>query len=240
MWTPAQLATFLDAAQGHRLSACYRLAAYTGARRGELLNVRWRDVDLDAAEITLTGSTAVIDRQRHDDSIKGGRSRIVSLDPGTVAVLREHRKRQATERLAAGAAWSVPASTCSSRRRALRFTRRPSRRSCRRSPRRLGSPTRRPTTCGIYMRPRCCSRESRSTSSRPGSGMPIRASRCAFTPTCCESRRPASRTCLLTQSPAPVSKLLARSRERAPALRPVSALTCAFTVGTTGFEPATP
>jgi integrase len=36
------------------------LAAYAGARRGELLNPRWADVDLDAKKITISGSTAVI------------------------------------------------------------------------------------------------------------------------------------------------------------------------------------
>ena len=45
-------------AETHRnwLFASVHLAAYTGARRGELLNLRWRDVDLDAAEVRITGS----------------------------------------------------------------------------------------------------------------------------------------------------------------------------------------
>lgn len=37
VWTAHQLGSFLTAAQDHRLFAFYRLAAYTGARRGELL-----------------------------------------------------------------------------------------------------------------------------------------------------------------------------------------------------------
>ena len=43
------------------------MAAYTGARRGELLNLRWADVDLDAKKITITGSTAVIGGERQRD-----------------------------------------------------------------------------------------------------------------------------------------------------------------------------
>ena len=99
MWTPAQLRAFLDTARQHRLSAFYRLAAYTGARRGELLNLRWRDVDLDHGEVRITGSAAVIAGQRIEGSTKSGRSRTVSIDPGTVQELREHHKRQAEERL---------------------------------------------------------------------------------------------------------------------------------------------
>ena len=37
VWTTGQLHAFLTAAQSHRLYAFYRLAAYTGARRDELL-----------------------------------------------------------------------------------------------------------------------------------------------------------------------------------------------------------
>jgi integrase len=104
IWTPSQLATFLEQAATHRLFAFFRLAAYTGARRGELLALRWPALDLDAAEVTLLGSTDVIDGERVDDTTKGGRSRVVSLDAGTVAVMREHR-RQLTERMKAGPRW---------------------------------------------------------------------------------------------------------------------------------------
>jgi integrase len=49
IWTTNQLDSFLATACSHRLFAFYRLAAYTGARRGELLYLRWSAVDLDAA-----------------------------------------------------------------------------------------------------------------------------------------------------------------------------------------------
>jgi integrase len=105
IWTPPQLAAFLEQASGHRLSAFFRLAAYTGARRGELLALRWSALDLDAAEVTFSGSTDVIDGERVTDTTKSGRSRIVSLDAGTVAAMREHRRRQLEERMRAGPLW---------------------------------------------------------------------------------------------------------------------------------------
>src|SRR5437763_1664798 len=106
VWTAHQLGTFLAAAQVHRLFAFYRLGAYTGARRGELLYLRWSAVDLEAAEVTFGGSTAVVRGQRVEGTTKGGRSRTISLDRDTVSILREHRRQQAEERLAAGSAWT--------------------------------------------------------------------------------------------------------------------------------------
>ena len=106
IWTFEHLATFLAEASSHRLFAFYRLAAYTGARRGELLYLRWAAVDPNAAEVTFGGSTAVVRGQRVEGTTKGGRSRTVSLDRDTVAILREHRRRQAEERLSAGSAWT--------------------------------------------------------------------------------------------------------------------------------------
>ena len=105
IWTASQLCVFLDVARGHRLFAFFHLAAYTGARRGELLNLRWRDVDPARAEIRISGSAAVIGGTRIEGTTKSGRSRTVSIDAGTVQVLKEHRARQAEERLAAGPEW---------------------------------------------------------------------------------------------------------------------------------------
>ena len=63
-------------------------------------------MDLDAAEVTFGGSTAVVRGRRVEGTTKGGRSRTISLDRDTVTVLREHRRQQAEERLAAGSAWN--------------------------------------------------------------------------------------------------------------------------------------
>jgi len=47
----------------------------------------------------------VVAGRRVEGSTKGGKSRVVSLDAGTVAVLREHRARQLAERLRMGSLW---------------------------------------------------------------------------------------------------------------------------------------
>ncbi|MEV7968269.1 site-specific integrase [Sphaerisporangium sp. NPDC088356] len=85
--------------------AFFHVAAYTGARRGELLNLQWSDVDLDGKQIAITGSAAFIDGERIEGTTKSGRKRIVSLDDRTVRVLREQRRRQAADKLAVGEEW---------------------------------------------------------------------------------------------------------------------------------------
>jgi integrase len=105
VWTVAQLRAFLTTARQHRLSAFFHIAAYTGARRGELLNLRWPDIDLDGKKITITGSTAVISGERVNGTTKSGRTRVVSIDDETVAVLRQHKADQAADKLRAGDAW---------------------------------------------------------------------------------------------------------------------------------------
>ncbi|MDN5915074.1 MAG: site-specific integrase [Pseudonocardia sp.] len=106
VWRPDQLGQFLDSAAEHRLYALWHLYAFRGLRRGEACGLEWPEVD-------LTGSTIAIVRQRistrgvvYEDVPKSDAGiRTISLDAGTVAALRAHRKRQMAERLATGASW---------------------------------------------------------------------------------------------------------------------------------------
>jgi integrase len=52
-WTAAEVQAFLRYVEGDRLQACYLLALTTGMRRGELLGLRWSDVDLDGARLSI-------------------------------------------------------------------------------------------------------------------------------------------------------------------------------------------
>ena len=102
-WTPAQLRQFLDRTCEHRLYPAFLVGAMTGMRRGEVLGLRWTDLDLDAARLTIT-QTLVAPRYElvfSEPKTAAGR-RTVALDDRTVAVLREHRRQQAAERLAFG------------------------------------------------------------------------------------------------------------------------------------------
>ena len=107
MWTPAQLKVFLEeAARSHRLWAFFHVAAYTGARRGELLWLRWSDVDLDAAEIRIARSVSVIDGRRVESSTKSESVHGLN-DTGVVRRHKQcrHRVEQDRECEVLGEAW---------------------------------------------------------------------------------------------------------------------------------------
>jgi len=106
VWNAEELRAFLATALSHRLYAFYHLAAFTGARRGELLYLRWADLALAQQEVTIAGSESVVEGQRVEGTSKRDRSRVVSIDAGTVAMVREHRTRQIAERLKAGSLWT--------------------------------------------------------------------------------------------------------------------------------------
>lgn len=104
--SPAQARTLLATADGNRLEALFVLALTTGMRQGELLGLRWRDVDFDRGSLQVRGSLQRLGGALVVTSPKTDRSqRQVTLAPIAVTALRRHRALQAQERLRLGAAW---------------------------------------------------------------------------------------------------------------------------------------
>lgn len=106
-FTKAQMKTFLEEAKSHRLFALYRLAIYSGARKGELLALKWSDLDFDRGAIVISKNRVVVQGQAIDqNSTKGGEGRRnIHVDPETLEILNSHRKAQIAERLRAGSEW---------------------------------------------------------------------------------------------------------------------------------------
>lgn len=105
-WTAEQLRAFLEHVGSDRHYAVWLLVATTGMRRGELLGVRWTDVDLDAARLDVRQARTLADHDQVIGEPKSQRSRrSLALDPATVAALRSWKAQQAAERLVMGAGW---------------------------------------------------------------------------------------------------------------------------------------
>jgi integrase len=107
-WDAGTLKEFLahSRAYGDRYFAAWHTLAFTGLRRGELLGLRWSDIDFDTGTAAIVQTVIAV---AHDvrfgtpKTAKGQRS--VALDAGTIAVLREHRKTQLERRLQIGEGW---------------------------------------------------------------------------------------------------------------------------------------
>lgn len=99
----AQAGALLDAAVGDRMEAMYAVALTTGMRLGELLGLRWSDVDFDAGTIRVRRTLARIVKGQalyHEPKTTAG-ARVITLSRVAKAALRGHRQRQLEERLAA-------------------------------------------------------------------------------------------------------------------------------------------
>ncbi len=102
-----QAGRLLEAAADGPLYPLVYMALATGARLGELLALRWQDVDLDGGVLQITRSARRLSGLGvvFQDTKTHRSRRPVALSPETVATLRDHRRVQAQERLALGPAY---------------------------------------------------------------------------------------------------------------------------------------
>jgi len=98
-WDAQQLTVFLDAIRKHRLHPVFHLSAHTGLRRGELLGLRWGDLDLEAGRLSVRQALVSIAYEVQLSDVKTGASRrTIDLDAGTVDVMKAWRIERAEEK----------------------------------------------------------------------------------------------------------------------------------------------
>ncbi len=101
-----QARSLLTAARGGRNEPLYVVAVYTGLRQGELLGLKWTDVDLAGRRLSVRRALKVTDHGLDFGPSKNKASRrSVPLSKSAVAALRAHRIRQNEERLRLGDLW---------------------------------------------------------------------------------------------------------------------------------------
>ncbi len=90
-----------------RYGALYVVALHTGLREGEMLGLRWDDLDIEATTPTLQVRRTLSEtRTGHKFELpKSGKGRLIKLSRKTVEALRSHRVRQAEEKLRLGSLW---------------------------------------------------------------------------------------------------------------------------------------
>jgi integrase len=103
VWNPDQLRTFSAVTAAHRWAGIWALIATTGMRRGEVLGLRWGDVDLDAGTVRIRSTRIRFGQVIAASTPKTDRgNRRIALGPSTVAALRTWRKTQLADRMLGG------------------------------------------------------------------------------------------------------------------------------------------
>lgn len=97
-WNAVQLRAFLDSIVDSRFHAVLWLAANTGMRRGELLGLRWGDVDLASGRLSVNRALVSVGYELHETRGKTRTARrCIDLDERTVEFLEEWRHRRQGE-----------------------------------------------------------------------------------------------------------------------------------------------
>ncbi|PWJ47608.1 integrase [Quadrisphaera granulorum] len=111
VWTASQLRRFLKANRGDHYYSIWHVLAATGLRRGEVLGLKWSDIDLEHGVMSVRRSLGYADtpigqpKQLVFGPVKNHGSHVIHIDPETVRVLREHRAAQDADRAALGERW---------------------------------------------------------------------------------------------------------------------------------------
>jgi integrase len=98
----AQTAALIDATRRTRMSVTVLLAVLCGLRRGEIAALRWRNINLDGRQLSVTESAEQTRAGVRYKNPKSGRGRTVALSARVVNELRSHRVQQAEELLKLG------------------------------------------------------------------------------------------------------------------------------------------
>lgn len=101
-WTPQELSKFLTLVRQDRWYGLWHLAAMTGMRRGELLGLRWADIDLVTRRVSVRQALISVAYELTLTTPKSHNERVIDIDPETIEVLRRHRELQQAEHDAAG------------------------------------------------------------------------------------------------------------------------------------------
>ncbi|MGW0560056.1 tyrosine-type recombinase/integrase [Streptomyces sp. NPDC003016] len=104
-WSLDETLDFLAAARKDPLYTAFVLAIAMGLRRGEIVGLRWLDIDLDKRVLYVRQQTQRRRGVLYNDDPKGRRRRAVPLPAMCIAPLRWHRMRQAAVQQRAGETW---------------------------------------------------------------------------------------------------------------------------------------
>ena len=106
--TPERAGEFLQTIRGERHAALFATTLWLGLRRGEVLGLRWEDIDFDEQKLHVRMAQVVVKGKilLAQPKTKNSRRRL-TIPPSLLSVLREHKRHQAEEQWKAGKKWQA-------------------------------------------------------------------------------------------------------------------------------------
>ncbi len=104
-WSAPELRTFLASVADDEKAVLWRLAAATGMRRGELLGLRWRDIDLSRRRLAVVQQLVHARPEKFGEPKTAAGKRSIPLDVVTLAALEGLHSAQAKSVIALGEAY---------------------------------------------------------------------------------------------------------------------------------------
>ncbi|MCM3602459.1 site-specific integrase [Robertmurraya korlensis] len=98
IWTIDQIQHFLKCSKNNRLYCAFHLAIMTGLRKGEILGLRWKDVDLEKQVLYVNQTLEQDGKTLKKGAKTKGSVRSVTISPTTKKALLEHKIQQDIER----------------------------------------------------------------------------------------------------------------------------------------------
>lgn len=102
-----QVRMLLIAARGKRHEALYKLAITTGLRKGELLGLKWSDLDWDTHQLNVQRQIQRVPEKglKYSQPKTAAGRRMIILGSDTISSKKDHQKRQWVEREFKGEKW---------------------------------------------------------------------------------------------------------------------------------------
>ncbi|NRF96180.1 site-specific integrase [Paenibacillus frigoriresistens] len=107
VWDESEVQVFLDRTKATtRHHIAFHLALATGMRQGEVLGLRWSDVDFEKSLVQIRQTVTHDGKEIKTGAKTASSLRSIAIDQATIKELKRHRAKQAEEKLASGGSYT--------------------------------------------------------------------------------------------------------------------------------------
>ena len=100
VWENPEIDIFLEAAKVYRYRTAFLLALTTGMRQGEILGLRWKDIDFKKSTLSIVQTLSHDGKELSIGAKTTAGNRVIAIDRNTLSELSKHRAKQKEEMMA--------------------------------------------------------------------------------------------------------------------------------------------